>query len=259
MAKREKVTVLGIDVGASGIKGAVVDIRTGEFLTERIKYATPKPATPRAVASVIKKLAKAVDWQEGDLVGCGFPAVIVRGVAHSAANIDNAWIGRDAESYLSERTGFVMKVVNDADAAGMAEVEFGHVDKAGCVLLLTIGTGIGSALFYNGMLIPNTELGHIPYRRSVAEDYVSNRARKDRKLSISKWARELNEYLIHINRIITPDLIILGGGISKKFQEYEALLSPGVPVIPAKQFNNAGIVGAALYAYHESKNSAKTK
>ena len=256
MAKDKNPRVLGIDVGATGIKGAIVDIKTGEFLTERYKLPTPKPATPRAMASVIKKIAAHHDWKSGDLVGCGFPAVIVRGVAHSAANIDNAWIGRNAETYLSEKTGYEMSVVNDADAAGLAEVEFGHVDKAGVVLLLTIGTGIGSALFYNGVLVPNTELGHIPYKRSVAEDYVSNRARKERKLSMAKWAKDFNEYLKHIVRIMTPDLIILGGGISKKFADYEEHISPGVPVIPAKQYNNAGIVGAALYAYlkHKSKS-----
>ena len=253
MAKWKKSQILGIDVGATGIKGAIVDVRTGELLTERIKLPTPRPATPAAVTAVIRDLASLFKWKSGDLVGCGFPAVIVRGVAHSAANIDNKWIGMNAEKYFAQKTGFDVKVVNDADAAGMAEVEFGYVDNKGTVVLLTLGTGIGSALFSDGILVPNTEFGHIPYRRSVAEDYVSNRARKDRKLGLRKWSEELNEYLVHMRRILTPDLIILGGGISKRFNEFQEQIDPGVQVVPAKLFNNAGIVGAALYAYKHRK------
>ena len=254
MGKSKSKLVLGIDVGATGIKAAIVDVEQGVFVTERIKLPTPKPATPRAVAKVIRELADLHKWKQGDLVGCGFPAVIVRGVAHSAANIDRKWIGVNTEKYLFDKTGFRMSVVNDADAAGMAEIAFGHVDPKGTVVLLTLGTGIGSAVFYNGVLIPNTELGHIPYKRSVAEDYVSNRGRKERKLSMAKWARELNTYLIHIRRVITPDLIILGGGISKKFNEFGEHLSPGVMVIPAKKYNDAGIIGAALNAWNAHKS-----
>jgi len=254
MTKWKKSHILGIDVGATGIKGAVVDIKTGELLTERIKLPTPKPATPASVTAVIRDLAALHKWKQGDLIGCGFPAVIVRGVAHSAANIDNKWIGINTEKYFAQKTGFKVKVVNDADAAGMAEVAFGYVENKGTVVLLTIGTGIGSALFCDGKLIPNTEFGHIPYRRSVAEDYVSNRARKDRKLGVKKWATELNEYLVHMRRILTPDLIILGGGISKRFAEFTEVIDPGVQVVPAKLFNNAGIVGAALYAHVHRKD-----
>lgn len=247
MAKKRK-TLLGIDVGATGIKGAIVDLNTGEFLTERIKFPTPQPATPAACAGVIQQIGKAVGWKKGALVGCGFPSVVLHGVTLSASNIDESWIGLNAQDFLSKKTGFKIALANDADVAGMAEVKFGHIQKTGTVVLLTLGTGIGSALFYNGNLIPNTELGHIPYKRSIAEDYVSNRARKERKLSVHQWAVNLNEYLKHINRIVTPDLIILGGGISKRFDEYKQYIDPGVKVIPALQLNNAGITGAALFA-----------
>jgi polyphosphate glucokinase len=247
MGKKRK-KLFGIDVGATGIKGAIVDLNTGEFLTERIKFPTPQPATPDACATVIRQIGRVVGCKKGALVGCGFPSVVLNGVTLSAANIDESWIGFDAQKFLSAKTGYKVALVNDADAAGIAEVRFGHIQKTGTVILLTLGTGIGSALFYNGKLVPNTELGHIPYKRSIAEDYVSNRARKQRKMSVHKWACNLNEYLKHINRIITPELIILGGGISRRFTEYSQYIDPGVKVVPAEQLNNAGITGAALYA-----------
>ena len=248
MCAKRRRRLLGVDVGATGIKGAIVDLRTGDFLTERIKIPTPKPATPSAVAKVIKRIASEFDWPKGDLIGVGFPSVVAHGVTLSAANIDDAWLGLRAQSYLSRKTGYDVALVNDADAAGMAEIEFGHVKQAGTIILLTLGTGIGSALFCDGRLIPNTEFGHMPYKRSIAEDYVSNRARKERQLSIPKWAQALNVYLKHINRMLTPDQIILGGGISKRYSEYSQHIDCGVEVIAAKQLNNAGITGAALYA-----------
>ncbi len=254
MPKKYK-KLLGIDVGATGIKGAIVDLKTGEFLTDRFKFPTPQPATPAACAVVMKQIGKSVGWKKGDRVGCGFPSVVLGGVTLSASNIDDSWIGLNAQEFLSAKTGYKISLANDADVAGIAEVRFGHIPKTGTVLLLTIGTGIGSALFYNGNLIPNTEFGHIPYKRSIAEDYVSNRARKQRKLSVHAWAINLNEYLEYINRIVTPELIVLGGGISKRFDEYSQYINPGVKVIPARQLNNAGITGAALYANMEGKRS----
>lgn len=247
MGKRHK-KLLGIDVGATGIKGAIVDLATGEFLTDRFKFPTPHPATPAACAAVIKQIGRSVGWKKGALVGCGFPSVVLNGVTLSAANIDDSWIGLNAQEFLSAKTGYTIALANDADVAGMAEVRFGNVQMTGTVVLLTLGTGIGSALFNDGKLIPNSELGHIPYKRSVAEDYVSNRARKERRMSLQKWATNLNIYLKHINRIVTPELIILGGGISKRFEEYRQFIDPGVRVVAARQFNNAGITGAALYA-----------
>ena len=248
MCAKRRRRLLGIDVGATGIKGAIVDLRTGEFLTERVKIPTPKPATPGAVARVIRKIGSMFDWPKGELVGCGFPSVVAHGVTLSAANIDDAWLGLKAQQYLSRKTGYHIALVNDADAAGMAEIEFGHIRQSGTIMLLTLGTGIGSALFCDGRLIPNTEFGHMPYKRSIAEDYVSNRARKERKMSMAKWGAALNEYLKHVNRMITPDLIILGGGVSKRFDEFSMQIDCGVEVIAAKQYNNAGITGAAIYA-----------
>ena len=248
MAKRKYKKLMGIDVGATGIKGAIVNLKTGEFLTERFKLPTPRPATPLAFARTIKAIGKELDWPKGELVGCGFPSVVAHGKTLSAANIDDAWINFDAQKFLSKKTGYQIELVNDADAAGLAGFTWGHVHKEGTVVLLTLGTGIGSALFYNGTLVTNTEFGHIPYKRSVAEDYVSNRARKERRLSLNRWADELNIYLQHIVRIVTPDLIILGGGISKRYDEFSSHIDCGVKVLPAAQLNNAGISGAALYA-----------
>ena len=181
MCAKKRKTILAIDVGATGIKGSIVDLAQGTLTQPRLKLDTPKPATPAAVAKTIRMLAKSFDWKKGDPVGIGFPAVIVRGRTTSAANIDDAWLNLKAERELSRRTGFDVKLVNDADAAGMAALKFGHAkNQNGTVILLTLGTGIGSALFVEGRLIPNTEFGHMPYKRSIAEDYVSNRARKDR-------------------------------------------------------------------------------
>lgn len=239
--------MLGIDVGATGIKGSIVNLKTGEFLVERIKYDTPKPATPSAVAATIRTLALDMNWKEGDTIGCGFPSVVRKGRTLTAANIDKKWINLKARKYLSQKTGYDIRLVNDADAAAMAEVRFGHVSPKGTVLLLTLGTGIGSALFRNGELIPNTEFGHMPYKRSIAEDYVSNRGRKDRGLSMAEWARQLGVYLEHLNKMLNPELIILGGGISKKFDLYKQHLNVNTEVVPARMFNDAGIVGAALY------------
>jgi len=254
MCAKQRKLLLGIDVGATGIKGAIVDLQLGTFVSERLKLATPKPATPSAIARTIKRVANEHGWEKGDLVGCGFPAVVVRGKTTSAANVDNSWLNLNAQEYLSDKTGYDIVLVNDADAAGLAEHKFGNVkDQIGTVVLLTLGTGIGSAVFVDGILVPNTEFGHMPYKRSIVEDYVSNRGRKERKLSIDKWAQELNEYLKHINRMLTPDLIILGGGISKRFYMYEKHLDAGTKVVPAKLFNNAGIVGAALYANSTTK------
>ena len=256
MGQRKYKKLMGIDVGATGIKGAIVNVKTGQFITDRIKLPTPKPAKPAAFAKTIKEIGAQLGWPKGELVGCGFPSVVSHGVTLSAANIDNDWIGLNAEKFLSSKTGYRVELVNDADAAGMAEVTFGHVHNEGTVLLLTLGTGIGSALFCDGQLVPNTELGHIPYKRSVAEDYVSNRGRKERHLSINKWADELNVYLRHIVRIITPDLILLGGGISKRYDEYSDHINCGVPVLAAAQLNNAGITGAVLYAVSQQKKKS---
>ena len=250
MATRRLEGVPGIDVGATGIKAGIVDIRKGRINGERFKLATPQPATPAAVAKVIGELCRKLRLRKGELVGCGFPSIISRGVTKSAANIDKKWIDLNAQKYLTKNTGYKIILLNDADAAGMAEYHYGRVkDRSGTVLLLTIGTGIGSALFVDGKLVPNTELGHLRFRDGIAEDYASNRARKEGQLTYKVWGRELNAYLRHVNLIFSPDLIILGGGVSKHFNVFGQYLDPGTEVVPAKLRNDAGIVGAALFAH----------
>ena len=241
--------MVGVDVGASGIKGAIVNIETGELLTERHKLPTPKPATPQAMAGTFAELIKMLDWSGP--IGCGFPAIIKKGVAHSAANIDTSWIGTNVEEIFSSACGCPVKVLNDADAAGLAEMSFGKgkgVD--GVVLLITIGSGLGSALFVNGQLVPNSELGHIYLQNEekVAEFKASSAAKKREDISYEIWGKRLNDYLVHLDRIFSPDRVILGGGISRKFEKYGKYLDITVDVVPADLRNNAGSIGAALYA-----------
>lgn len=238
--------ILGIDVGATGIKGAIVDIDKGELITERIKYPTPKPATPQSMTEVMKTLIADFDWK-GKPVGVGFPAIIKEGVALSASNIDDTWLNFPIDGFLNKKLKCPVKVINDADAAGLAEKKFGGGSKKkGMVILLTLGTGIGSAIFYDGVLLPNTELGHLKWGDSIAEKYASNNARESKELSYKAWGKELNKVLNHIEFILAPDHIIIGGGISKKFSKYEEYLKTDATIEPAKMLNNAGIVGAAL-------------
>lgn len=244
----ENYKILGVDVGASGIKGAVVDIRNGEMLSERLRLETPQPATPEAMAKTFADLIKLHAWKGP--VGCGFPAIVKNGVAHSAANIDRSWRGKNIAELFSSASNCEVKVLNDADAAGIAEMQFGNgFGKKGVVLLLTLGSGIGSALFINGQLVPNTELGHVFLHGKRAEHYAANSIRKKMDLPWDEWGTRLNEYLMHIERLFSPDLIILGGGVSKRFDKYEEFLDINTPLQPAKLLNNAGAIGAALYTY----------
>ena len=241
--------ILGIDVGATGIKGGIVDLEKGELLGDRIKLATPKPATPDAVAKVIVEVAQKTGYT-GTLMGCGFPAIVSHGVAYSAANIDPAWVGANIETLLSPATGLEVIAMNDADAAGLAEMRFGKGKGVkGTVILITIGSGLGSALFTDGHLVRNSELGHLHLLGWVAEHYVSNTARKKYEMSWPSFGKRFNEYLMHIDRLFSPDLVILGGGISNEFKEFSPYLDPKVNVTTAAMFNHAGIIGAALYAY----------
>lgn len=243
---------LGIDIGGSGIKAGFVDLNTGDLVGERIKIDTPQPSTPEAVATSIRDLIKSLGWQ-GEKIGCGFPAIIQDGVALSAANIDKSWLGVNVEDILHQYTGHKYYVINDADAAGMAERMFGRIKNVkGTVLLLTLGTGIGSALFYDGILIPNTEFGHIMYKGKIAEDWVSNRARKERMLDYDAWAIELAEFLDYLILLFSPRLFVLGGGISFRFDEFSHHFSHlRAPVTSASAYNDAGIIGAAVAAYPE--------
>ena len=242
--------ILGIDIGGSGIKGAIIDRTTGQLLTERLKFATPSPATPAAVAETVMELIQALDFK-GKLIGCGFPAIIMDGVAKSASNIDDSWVNIDVEKLLSKKTGCTVKVLNDADAAGIAEVSFGKAKgRKGVVLLITIGTGLGSALFVDGILVPNTELGHFHLRNQkvVVEKYASNAIRMEENLSWKAWTKRFNKYLARLERMFSPNLIILGGGTSKRFEFYGDMLEAKAEVVPAQFENEAGVIGAAMYA-----------
>lgn len=241
------MNVLGIDIGGSGIKGAIVNTLTGELLSERIRIETPQPATPDAVALTIVELVKQLQWT--GLIGCGFPAVIQHGVAKTAANVDASWIGTDVEKLFSEATNCTCKVLNDADAAGLAEINFG-VGKGinGVVLLITVGTGIGSALFNDQVLVPNTEYGHLYLRDQIAEKYCADSVRKKLDLSWEEWAFRFNAYLQHLEKVCRPDIIILGGGVSKKSEKYMSFIKLNTDIKIALLENNAGIVGAALGA-----------
>jgi polyphosphate glucokinase len=239
--------ILGIDIGGTGIKGAPVDTETGILLAERYRLTTPEGAKPGPVAEVVKNIAGQFNWQ--NLIGCGFPAVIRNGVAESAANINEKWIGTNVARLFSEATGCNVFVVNDADAAGLAEVTFGAGKGVnGVVMMITIGTGLGSALFIDGKLVPNTELGHIEVECDDAETIASDVVRKQQDLSWKKWAKRLDKYLCTLESLFSPDLMILGGGAIKNQDQFLPLLTIHTKFIPAELGNDAGIVGAALAA-----------
>ena len=245
------MNVFGLDVGGSGIKGAPVDTETGMLLAERVRIKTPHPATPAAIVRTAVKVVRGAGW-DGP-VGCGFPAVVKDGVVHTAANIDDAAIGFDLGGALEERLGRPVGVVNDADAAGLAEVRWGEGrNREGVVLMLTLGTGIGTSLFVGGRLVPNTELGHIEIGGRDAEHRASDTARKREDLSWKEYAGRLDEYVTTIERLLWPDLIIVGGGISKKAEKFIPRLTARTKIVPAQMQNNAGISGAALAALPES-------
>ena len=243
--------ILGVDIGGSGIKGAIVDTETGTLVTERHRIDTPQPATPEAVAMILAQLVAHFNWHGP--IGCGFPAAIQNGVARTAANIAAEFIGKNIDQLFSDVTNCPCYNLNDADAAGLAEIRFGEGHgQAGVVLLITIGTGLGTVLFTNGVLLPNTELGHIHLETGTkAEHYASDAIRKLHDLGWKTWGNRFNTYLCMMERLFWPDLIILGGGASKKFDKFKAQLTVKTPVKPAAFLNQAGIVGAAIYA--ESK------
>ncbi|OUC95086.1 polyphosphate--glucose phosphotransferase [Streptosporangium minutum] len=238
---------LGIDIGGSGIKGAPVDVVKGELTRERLRIPTPVPATPKAVAAVVAQIVEHFGWTGP--VGVTFPGVVTAGITRSAANVDEAWIGEDARALFAKATGLSVVVLNDADAAGTAEMAIGAGrGKDGVVLVLTFGTGIGSALFVDGRLVPNTELGHLEIRGKDAEKRASDHAREDHELSWEKWAGRVEEYLQHVEALFSPSLIIIGGGVSKKSEKFLPKVRVRTPVVPAALQNEAGIVGAAMAA-----------
>ena len=248
--------ILGIDIGGTGIKGAIVDVRTGSLLTERIRLATPQPATPKAVADTVQKLIDELKY-EGP-VGVGFPAIVRKGIAGSAANVDDSWIGTNIEKVLEKKTGLPFFAVNDADAAGIAAMAFGagkDYTKDGVVVMVTIGTGLGGALFVDGELMPNLEIGQIflKNQKTVAEKFISNKIRKDTNMKWSDFGKRFNKFLSHIDAILNPDLIILGGGASKSFAEFKKYVKTNAEVKAATLANAAGTVGAAVYAAGKAK------
>ncbi len=237
--------VLGIDIGGSGIKGAPVDTSKGQLLAPRVRIPTPEGARPTDVAEEVTQLVRQFNWNGP--IGCGFPAPIQHGIARTAANIDDAWIGINVAMLFQEATGCPVTVINDADAAGLAEMTFGAgKGHSGVVLIVTIGTGLGTSLFTQGVLLPNTELGHIEIDGEDAEWNASDAARKREGLTWEQWARRFDRYLNRLEALFWPDLVILGGGGSKKFDRFAHLLTIGAEVIPAATLNQAGIIGAAL-------------
>lgn len=246
--------VLGIDVGGSGIKGAVVDTEKGELLTDRHRIPTPKPATPDAMINTIEQIIKEFDWHGN--VGCGFPAAVKREVVKTASNIDNSWIGVNASARIESETGCTTHLVNDVDAAGYAEIEFGAGKECdGTIFMAAFGTGIGTAVFHDHHLVPNTELGHIPMHGMAAEDFAANSIRKKEKLSWEEWGERVNEYLHLVEDLFWPDVIIIGGGVSKKFNKFSKYIDLGTAVVPAENRNHAGIIGAALAVSDDGQTS----
>ncbi len=239
--------ILGIDIGGTGIKGAPVDLVKGTLLAERFRLETPQPATPQAVANTVNELLKHFRWKGP--IGCTLPAVVKNGTVLTAANIDKSWLGVDAPKLLRQTCKQNFVVLNDADAAGLAEMAYGAGKNAkGLVLIVTLGTGIGTALFYNGHLLPNSELGHLEIDSEDAENSASNRVREEEELSWKKWAKHVNRYLKTLEKLLWPDLIIIGGGVSKQSDKFIPRLDVRAKVVPAKLLNEAGIVGAALGA-----------
>lgn len=240
--------LLGIDIGGSGIKGAIVDIEKGEFVGERHRIDTPQPAKPDPVAKVVAEIVKHFDYSGP--IGITFPSIMQNGVALTAANVDNDFIGVNISELIQNETGLPTITLNDADAAGIAEVEFGAgKGHRGSVIVLTLGTGIGSAMFRRGILYPNSELGHIFLKSGIeAENFAAGRIRDEQDLSWKKWGKRVNEVFQHIDFIFSPDLIIVGGGVSKKYEKYFPYIKIKADLVPAELRNDAGIIGAAMAA-----------
>nr|WP_237218473.1 ROK family protein [Rothia nasimurium] len=253
---------MGIDIGGTGMKGGIVDTRTGELVGERFRIPTPQPATPEACAAVVRDIVDELQGREiapepTSSVGIDFPAIVKNGVTLSAANVDESWIGADLEGIMSEALGGrAVHALNDADAAGLAEAVFGQgKGKDGLIAVITLGTGIGSALIMNGQLIPNTELGHLEIDGHNAESRASARAREIHELSWKKYGKRLQRYFSHVEFLFSPDLFVIGGGISKNPEKFMPYFEDEIrtPMVMATLRNNAGIVGAALWATQQEK------
>jgi len=240
--------ILGIDIGGSGIKGAIVNTETGELTSERHRILTPIPATPEAVTNTIQDIVSHFNWT--GLVGCGFPTPQHHGKCLSGGNLHKNWKNVQVDQLFKKAIGNDFTIVNDADAAGLAEINFGAgKNVSGTVIMITLGTGIGSGLFLDGKLIPNTEFGHVLYKNgTIFEKYAADSARKREGLSHKTWGKRLHEYFSHLKLLLSPDLIIIGGGASKKLHKYESEINIGIPIVASTSENNAGIIGAAIAA-----------
>jgi polyphosphate glucokinase len=240
---------IGIDIGGTGIKGALVDTKSGVLLSERLRYETPKGGAPKDIAKTLKDLISQLPGSAGLPVGICFPAVVQHGVTLSAANVSKEWIGLDADAMFEKELGREVHVVNDADAAGIAEVKFGAArGHKGLVIVTTLGTGIGTALMFSGKLVPNAELGHLQIDGVDYESKAAFSAKERENLSWEEWAKRLQKYFSHLEALLTPDLFIVGGGVSKEHESYLPLLKLKTPIIPAENRNSAGILGAAHWA-----------
>lgn len=245
---------LGIDIGGSGIKGAIVDTTLGDFATDRIRIPTPQKSTPKNIATVVAEIVDSFSTQLGDgPIGITIPAVVTHGVSRSAANIDSSWVDAPAAEIFSQRLGRPVTLVNDADAAGLAEARFGAArDEHGLVVMTTLGTGIGSAMIYRGVLIPNTELGHIEIDGKDAEKRASASAKATEKLSYTRYIPRLQRYYQTLEMLFSPDLFVVGGGVSKESDKFLPKLKLRAPIVPAALRNRAGIIGAAILATEQS-------
>lgn len=242
-------TGFGIDIGGSGIKGAFVDLDTGDFIGERLRIKTPKPATPDAVAQVCRELLERKQVPQDMALGVTVPAPVKDDIAQFIANLDASWAGTDVRVLMRKHTGYVVKCVNDADAAGYAEARYGAAkDVPGMVIVTTLGTGIGTALIYHGMLVPNCELGHLELNGHDAESRASSGVKTAENLSYKKWAKRLQKYYSHLEMLFSPDLFVVGGGVSREHEKFLPLLDLKTPIVPAQLRNQAGIVGAAALA-----------
>ena len=244
--------VLGIDIGGSGIKGAPVDLEKGCLAEDRLRIPSPPNAGPEEVLEIIQQIIRHFGIKK-ETVGCCFPAAIKHGTVVTAANISDQWLNTDINALFSEKTGRRFFVINDADAAGNALVRFGSpLNTQGTVLVITVGTGLGSALFINGILVPNTEFGHIELKGRIAEKYAADSVRKTKELSWKKWGKRFNRYLLTMERLLWPDRIVIGGGVSKKESNFRRFLTVQTPLEMALLKNEAGIIGAALHASEQT-------
>ena len=245
-----RATAIGIDIGGTGIKGGLVDVISGEMIGDRIRVATPEGGEPEDIARVVREVIEQLDAPADVPVGICFPSSILHGVTMLAANISQRWIGFEAEKFFEKELGRNIHFVNDADAAGYAEVVYGAArDQKGLVIMTTLGTGIGAAMIYDGVLIPNAELGHLEIDGFDAEKRASGVVREREDLSYPDWAKRLQRYYSHVEMLFSPELFIVGGGVSKSHEKFLPLLSLRTPIVPAKLFNKAGIMGAARLAF----------